>query len=158
LQGRPIRVQYYAYTSVGMLSPGDAFDRYTIEGVVGQGGMAIVYVAYDPRLRRRVALKVVRATDDDRLPHGAQRLVREAQAVAALSDPNVVAVYDVGEGRGEPFIAMELVKGRTLRACMDEAAAPVGERLRWLADIARALAAAHALDIVHRDVKPGNVM
>jgi serine/threonine-protein kinase len=138
------------------LAVGDKFDRYVIESVLGQGGMGAVFAAYDTNLRRRVALKVVR-TDLSDESSAAERLVREARAVAALAHPNIVSVFDAGEVDGVPFIAMELVVGRTLAGFMG-GDVPVANKLRWLADIARALDAAHKRGLVHRDIKPSNVL
>jgi serine/threonine-protein kinase len=151
------------------LEAGDPIDRYRILERLGAGGMGEVYRARDPRLLRDVALKILRpslgtATLSDPASDGAARVLREARAAAALEHPNVVAVYDVGEIqeplalRGTPYIAMELVKGRSLRAYVGAPDVPMEERLRWLVDVARALAAAHKAGLVHRDVKPENVM
>ncbi len=141
---------------------GDTVGRYVIEGVLGEGGMGTVYRAHDPVLHRKVALKVVRARDADADPKTAAestaRLLREARAAAALVHPSAVAIYDVGEVDGDPFIAMELVPGETLRARIGDASVSIGERLRWLAEVARVLDAAHRKGIVHRDIKPDNVM
>jgi serine/threonine-protein kinase len=130
--------------------------------------MGQVFVARDTRLDRLVALKVVRlddvATDPERGSDGAARLLREARAAAALEHPNVVVLYEVGEitregqERGSPFIAMELVRGSPLRRFIGDASVPIERRVAWLADCARALAAAHRAGIVHRDFKPENVM
>src|SRR5271154_512688 len=96
------------------LSPGDRFDRYIIEELLGEGGMAEVYRAHDPRLHRRVALKVLRV-DSSREPESSadatSRMLREARAAAALDHPNAVSVFDVGEADGHLFLAMELVVG-----------------------------------------------
>ena len=97
-----------------MLKPGDAFERYTIEALIGQGGMGCVYRAHDPRLGRRVALKVISDGSHVR-PTPTPACVREARAAAALDHPNAVAIFDVGELDGAPYIVMELVEGRTLR-------------------------------------------
>ena len=139
-----------------MLEPGVKFERYTIEALLGQGGMGRVYRAEDGRLGRRVALKVI----SERLasPEASARLVREARAAAALDHPNAVAVFDVGEHEGVPYIVMELVDGRTLREAMGDVGATLSARVGWLADAGRALAAAHRKGLVHRDVKPENVM
>src|SRR5258708_169498 len=100
------------------LNPGDTFDRYTVEALLGEGGMGLVYRAYDPRLARRVALKILPA--DAKALRGAAdprervaRLIREARAAAALEHVNAVAIYDVGEVDGMPFIAMEFIPGTT---------------------------------------------
>jgi serine/threonine-protein kinase len=139
-----------------MLKPGDKFERYTIEGSLGHGGMGHVYRAEDTRLGRRVAIKVISEgiTSGD----AKARLVREARAAAALDHPNAVAVFDVGDTASTPYIVMELVDGRTLRGAIGESEVPLARRVGWLADAGRALAAAHRKGLVHRDVKPENVM
>src|SRR5688500_2795129 len=138
-----------------MLKPGDQIDRFRIEEPLGEGGMGRVYRAYDERLDRRVAIKVL-VEDED--PEARTRLVREARAAAQLDHPNVVAVYDVGEVEGSPYIAMELVSGRTLRSYVGDASVTPKERVRCLLEVARALGAAHDAGLVHRDVKPENVI
>ncbi len=138
-----------------MLKPGERVDRFVIEEPLGEGGMGRVYRAYDERLDRRVAIKVL-VQDED--PDARARLVREARAVAQLDHPNVVAVYDVGEVEGSPYIAMELVQGRSLRALVGDPSATPEARVRCLLEVARALAAAHDAGLVHRDVKPENVL
>ncbi len=153
------------------LAAGDQIDRYRILERLGAGGMGEVYRAHDPRLLREVALKILRPSEPGTQTQpsgpasdGAARILREARAAAALEHPNVVAVYDVGEIqepvdlRGTPYIAMELIKGRSLRAFVGVPAVPMGERIRWLVDVASALGAAHKAGLVHRDVKPENVM
>ncbi|XXY49431.1 protein kinase [Sorangium sp. So ce269] len=139
-----------------MLKPGDSFERYTIEAAIGQGGMGCVYRAHDARLGRRVAVKVI--AGDAVEPDAAARLLREARAAAALDHPNAVSIFDVGELDGTPFIVMELVAGRTLRSAIGGPEEPVSIRAAWLADVGRALAAAHRRGLVHRDIKPENVM
>jgi eukaryotic-like serine/threonine-protein kinase len=142
--------------------PGESFDRYIIEAPLGQGGMGEVYRAYDPRLRRKIALKVLTLGADGADPDGAheaaERVLREARNAAALDHPNAVSVFDVGEVAGRPYIAMELVKGLPLRDYIGDPAVPYDRRVRWLVDVARALSAAHDRGLVHRDVKPENVM
>jgi eukaryotic-like serine/threonine-protein kinase len=144
------------------LRPGDAFDRYTIEAEIGEGGMGTVYRATDTKLHRQVALKVLRVDVGARgSPEAAEaraRLVREARAAAALDHANAVAIFDVGDHEGAPYIAMELVVGKPLRSYVGDAAVSLKTRVRWLADVARALDAAHGRGLVHRDVKPENVM
>ena len=141
-----------------MPDTGAHFDRYVIEAVLGEGGMGRVYRALDPRLGRRVALKVLLAGPDG-VGHSeaAARMMREARAAAAFNHPNVVAIYDVGEHEGSPFIAMELVVGSPLRAMIGKDV-PVAQKLAWLLDVARGLGAAHRAGLVHRDIKPENVM
>jgi serine/threonine-protein kinase len=138
-----------------MLKPGDSFERYTIDAAIGQGGMGCVYRAHDARLDRRVALKVISETAGD---DASERLIREARAAAALDHPNAVSIFDVGELDGSPYIVMELVSGKTLREIVGDASIPLATRVSWLADVARALGAAHRRGLVHRDVKPENVM
>ncbi|MDI1437415.1 protein kinase domain-containing protein [Polyangium sorediatum] len=129
-------------------------NRFEIEAVLGEGGMGVVYRAHDLKLDRKVALKTLAAGDEE----AAARALREARAVAALDHPNAIAIYDAGAWEGQPFIAMELVEGETLRAYVGDPSVPVGRKLRWLVDVARVLAAAHRAGIVHRDIKPENVM
>ncbi len=146
-----------------MFQPGDMFDRYRIEAMLGEGGMGLVYRAYDTRLHRRVALKVVRPEvahegEGNTLSEAAHRLMREGKAASAFSHPNAVAVLDVGEIDGTPYIAMELVHGRALNEFIGDERVPLEQRVEWLVDVARGLGAAHRKGIVHRDVKPENVM
>ncbi|HEY1954979.1 MAG TPA: protein kinase [Polyangiaceae bacterium] len=142
-----------------MLSRGEKLAHYTIESMLGSGGMGAVYLAVDSRLQRRVALKVILESDKPAdLKESAARLLREARAAASLTHPNVVAVFDVGEIDGRVYLAMEYVVGKTLRELMRDDALPWPKRLRWLVDVARALAHAHREGLVHRDIKPENVM
>jgi serine/threonine protein kinase len=138
------------------LERGSSLGRYVILGLVGRGGMGEVYAAYDPELDRKVAIKLLRMgrTGDD----GRMRLLREAQAIAKLSDPNVVVVYDVGTLGDQIFIAMEFVEGHTLNYWMMAGERAWPEVLKLFADAGRGLVAAHEKGLVHRDFKPDNVM
>ncbi len=142
------------------LAAGDRFDRYLVEALLGRGGMGEVWRAVDPKLDRRIALKIL-SKGDALEPASAEAqspIIREARAAAALDHPNVVAVFDVGEVGGTAYIAMELVEGVTLRAYVGDARVSTKRRVTWMLDVARALAAAHERGIVHRDIKPENVM
>ena len=128
-------------------------------GCIGTGGMGQVYAAYDPKLDRKVALKVLH---DGREQGEQPRLVREAQALARLTHPNVVAVHDVGTHDGRLFVAMEFVEGVTLREWLrlhpPGPAKRVAEVLELLVQAGEGLAAAHRAGLVHRDFKPSNVL
>jgi tRNA A-37 threonylcarbamoyl transferase component Bud32 len=139
-----------------LLTVGQTFARYVIEAAIGEGGMGEVYRAFDDKLRRKVALKVLHP--DLAVPDAAARLVREARAAAAFAHPNTISIYDLGEIDGTVFLVMELISGAPLRAYIGDASVPVTTKLRWLVDIARGLGAAHKAGLVHRDVKPANVM
>jgi len=132
--------------------------RYTVLQLLGQGGMGVVLAAYDSTLDRRVALKLLQARFDDGPVHQTC-LLREAQAMARLSHPNVVAVYDAGQlADGRIFIAMEMVKGQTLRSWCKERPRVWHEVLEVFIAAGRGLSAAHESGLVHRDFKPDNVL
>jgi tetratricopeptide (TPR) repeat protein/predicted Ser/Thr protein kinase len=143
------------------LGRGTPLDRYVVLDPLGEGGMGMVYAAYDSVLDRRVALKLLpqeTADGGSELTSGRARLLREAQAMAKLSHPNVVGVYDVYQHGAQVFMAMELVEGQTLLQWLQEK--PRGKREIVGAFLAagRGLAAAHAAGLVHRDFKPTNVL
>ena len=138
------------------LAVGAMLGRYRILGELGQGGMGVVYRAHDAELGRDVAVKLV-TTSDTPTDTLATRLLREAQALAQLSHPNVVAVYDVGRVEGGVFLAMELVEGETGEVWLKRRPS-WREVLTVFRDAGRGLAAAHAVGLVHRDFKPGNLM
>jgi serine/threonine protein kinase/tetratricopeptide (TPR) repeat protein len=135
------------------LPRGASVGRYIVLDVLGAGGMGVVYRAYDPELDRRIALKLVR---DQRGAPG--RLLEEAQALAKVTHPNVVAVHDVGTHAGAVFIAMELAPGKTILAWRNQDAPTRRAVLAVFLDAGRGLAAAHRAGIVHRDFKPSNVI
>ena len=131
--------------------------RYRITGRLGEGGMGVVYRAIDEQLHRPVAIKILAAAvrgDLDRLA----RFRNEARALAALNHPNIITIYEVGVVDTTPFIATELVAGRTLRERLRSGGLPLSEAVGVSLQVARALAAAHDKRIVHRDIKPANVM
>lgn len=139
----------------GLLPLGASIDRYVIDALLGAGAMGVVYRAYDPALDRFVALKVVRPA----MAEGhQQRLLQEAQAIARIAHPNVVSIYDVGEAGARVFLAMELIEGGPVSAW----SAAVPRDWRVIVDVfvqaGQGLAAVHAANLVHRDVKPDNVL
>jgi tRNA A-37 threonylcarbamoyl transferase component Bud32 len=150
-----------APTDAATSASGPRIGRYVLLSKLGEGGMGEVFAGYDRELDRRVALKVVRSRRVDDA-HSQARMHREAQALARLSHPNVVQVHDVGEIGGQLFVAMEYVKGETLRTWQGrhDPTTPAGRRLilDMYVQAGRGLAAAHDAGIVHRDFKPDNVL
>ncbi len=140
--------------------PGAHLGRFVIEGVIGIGGMGRVYAARDPELGRQVALKVLRVGGSSQSDADARRarLLREAQAMARLSHPNVVTVFEVGEFEDRLFVVMEKVEGANLSDWLRQEPRPQGEVLDVFHSAGRGLLAAHAAGIVHRDFKPDNVL
>ncbi len=138
------------------LETGTLLGRYLIVDRRGAGGMGVVYAAYDPELDRRVAIKLMRSARWD--TRGRSRLLREAQAMARLSHPNVVTVYDVGTFGDQVFLAMELVNGVTAKRWCREAPRSWRAVLNVFVQAGRGLAAAHRARLVHRDVKPSNIL
>lgn len=130
--------------------------KFRIERPLGQGGMGSVFVAVQEPLGRRVALKVIR--DSRGIPAIRERFAREAQIVAQLRCPHVVTLFDFGEHEGNPYIAMELLEGDTLRARLHTGPLSLDEALSLARDLACGLRAAHELGIAHRDLKPENVV
>ncbi len=142
-----------------VVAVGDTIDRYVVLRRVGAGGMGVVYAAYDPQLDRKVALKLLRTGIGLGEGEARARLVREAQAIAQLSHPNVVAVYDVGTtAEGEVYVAMEFVEGDTLTQWMHRWERPWRDTLDVYREAGRGLAAAHGVGLLHRDFKPDNVL
>ncbi len=133
----------------------ETIGRFRIEAVLGRGGMGEVYKALDPTLQRTVAVKTVRP-DIDR-PEYLERMMREAQACARLSHPNIVTVFEAGQADGVVFIAMEFLQGDNLAEVLEKHALPFDEKIRILTKVLDALQHAHNLDIVHRDIKPSNI-
>ena len=139
------------------LPAGTRLGRYEIRSALGAGGMGQVYLAEDTELGRRVALKVL---PSDMMADDAarKRLLREARAAATLDHPHICSVYEVGEADGRRFIAMQFVDGETLDVRVKRATLSADEAIAIAADVADALADAHAHGVIHRDIKPSNVM
>ena len=129
---------------------------YEIVGSLGEGGMGHVYRARDTTLQRDLALKVIRP--ESLTAVGKERFLREARACSRINHPNIITVYAAGEENGHPYMAMELISGKTLRDIIDESPITWQQAVRWVADIADALSRLHQEGIVHRDLKPENVM
>jgi eukaryotic-like serine/threonine-protein kinase len=144
------------------LERGNAVGRYMILGLLGEGGMAVVYKGYDPELDRRVAIKLLTFDSTEQIDtdpsDGRRRLLREAQAMAQLAHPNVVSIYDVGMHGDQVFIAMELVDQGTVSQWLKEKPRGWREILGVFRQAGRGLEAAHAVRLVHRDVKPSNML
>ena len=139
------------------LDAGQKISHYEIQDKLGEGAMGVVYRAYDTQLRRKVALKVLtpdRATD----PNLRKRLLREARAASTLNHPNIVGIHEVSSDHGLDFISMEFIEGDTLKQLIPAEGLPLQKALNYAVQMARGLAAAHASGLVHRDVKPGNMM
>src|SRR5882757_2046416 len=138
------------------LAAGTKLGPYEIQSPLGAGGMGEVYRARDTRLGRDVALKILPESltrDNDRL----HRFEQEARAVAALNHPNILAVFDIGQHNGSPFLVSELLEGESLREVLDAGALPQRKTLDYGVHIAYGLAAAHEKGIIHRDLKPENI-
>ena len=136
---------------------GKTLSHYKVLEEIGRGGMGVVYRALDTTLGREVALKVLGATDG-REPEQERRLKQEARAAASLAHPSVSVVYEIDEAEGATFIAMELVRGRPLAALLAGAPLEPGRALDLAIEVAEGLAEAHSRGVVHRDLKPKNVM
>src|SRR5437870_12246624 len=137
------------------LPAGTKLGRYEIRSKIGEGGMGEVYLAQDTKLDRKVALKILPAevaANQERM----RRFTQEAKAAAALNHPHIAHIYEIGESDKVNFIAMEFIDGVTLRMKIFRGA-DLRKLLRYLQQVAEALANAHAAGIVHRDLKPDNI-
>src|SRR5580658_4713708 len=135
------------------LAPDTKLGPYTIQSLLGSGGMGEVYRAWDSRLNRVVAIKILPASysaDADRM----QRFTQEARSAAALNHPNILSIFDIGEERGSPYIVSELLEGQTLRERIRSGPLSSRKAIDYALQVARGLAAAHEKGIVHRDLKP----
>ncbi len=138
------------------IAAGSRFGPYEVSSLLGAGGMGEVYRAFDPRLRRYVALKVLSGNFSSD-PEHLDRFQTEAQATSQLNHPNIVAVYDVGQENGVPYLVSELLEGEPLRARLSREHLPLRRAVDIAVQVARGLAAAHERGIVHRDLKPENI-
>jgi serine/threonine protein kinase/tetratricopeptide (TPR) repeat protein len=132
-----------------------SISHYQITGTLGEGGMGVVYAAWDDRLNRAVALKTIRANISD--PAATERLRREARAAARVNHPNICQLYDVGSADGQFYIAMELLEGESLASRMSEGPVPLKEAVTITLATLSALDALHRSSIIHRDLKPSNI-
>ncbi len=134
---------------------GQMFGRYEILDRVGGGGMGLVFRAWDERLHREVAIKLL--YDGYQMPGTHERFLQEARAASKLSHPNICTIFDIGEKDGDPYLVMELLEGETLKSKIARSALQAAEIITYAQDVADALTAAHAKGIVHRDIKPANI-
>lgn len=135
----------------------ETISRYRLVREIGSGGMGVVYAAFDPKLEREVAIKLLQAASDD--PMYRKRFEREAQTIAALKHPNIATLFDFGETEdGRPFLVMELVGGRTLTEILLAGELTIASAVNVIVEVAEGLSAAHEKGLIHRDVKPSNIM
>ena len=134
---------------------GQRFGPYEILDRLGGGGMGLVFRAWDARLQREVAIKLLH--DDYTMPGMHERFLQEARAASALNHPNICTIFDIGEQDRNPYLVMELLQGETVKDRIAHGALPVEEIIRYAMEIADALTAANAKGIVHRDIKPANI-
>jgi eukaryotic-like serine/threonine-protein kinase len=139
------------------VTPGSDLGGYQIIALIGQGGMGVVYRAYDPSLHRFVALKLLREQDAGEVARR-RRLLREARSASALNHPHICTIHEVGEADGEAFMVMELIEGRPLRDLIASDELPLQIAVKYAIEVADAMAHAHDRRILHRDLKTSNVM
>jgi serine/threonine-protein kinase len=134
---------------------GQRFGPYEILGRLGSGGMGLVFQAWDGRLHRKVAVKLLH--DDYTMPGMRERFLQEARAASALNHPNICTVFDIGEQDHNPYLVMEMLEGETVKDRIEQGALSTEEIVQYAIEISDALAVAHAKGIVHRDIKPANI-
>ena len=139
------------------LTRGTRLGPYEVIAPIGAGGMGEVYSARDTRLDRTVALKILPLHLAD-APEVRQRFEREARAVSSLNHPNICALYDIGRQDSTDYLVMEYLEGQTLAKRIEQGSMPTAELLRVAIQICEALERAHRQGVIHRDLKPGNVM
>src|SRR6476619_2155697 len=138
-----------------MSSVPSAIGRFHVLRRIARGGMGTLYLAWDPKLDRQIAIKVLTDDNDDLR----ERFAREASSAARLHHPHIVTIFDVGEHDGEPFIAMEYVQGETLAAIIrNRVPLTTSRKLEIIEQLGEGLAYAHKVGVIHRDVKPANIM
>jgi serine/threonine protein kinase len=134
---------------------GQRFGPYEILGKLGSGGMGLVFRAWDERLHREVAVKLLQ--ENYKMPGMRERFLQEARAVSGLNHPNICTIFDIGEQNGDPYLVMELLQGETLKDRVARGALSTDEIVRYAVEITDALTVAHSKGIVHRDIKPANI-
>jgi len=143
------------------LDPGSRLGRFEISGILGEGAMGVVYLAHDPHIERPVALKALRleASLGEQGAEVKSRFLKEAKLAGRLAHPHIVTIYDAGEDRGVTYIAMEYVEGQSLTQWLaDHRDASYAEKLEIVRKVAQALEHAHHRSVLHRDIKPGNIL
>jgi serine/threonine protein kinase len=140
-----------------MIEPGHRIDKYEVQRRLGRGGMGLVYLAHDTVLGRLVAIKLFLGDLD--VPDARERFIREARSAARLNHPNIVIVHEFGEFSSQPYIVMEYVVGETLAETIRrKSSASLLEKLQWMDDLCAAVSYAHEAGVIHRDIKPTNLM
>ena len=140
-----------------MIEPGHRIDKYEVQRRLGRGGMGLVYLAHDTVLGRPVAIKLFLGDLD--VPDARERFIREARSAARLNHPNIVIVHEFGEFSSQPYIVMEYVVGETLAETIRrKSSASLLEKLQWMDDLCAAVSYAHEAGVIHRDIKPTNLM
>ncbi|MEO6924544.1 MAG: serine/threonine-protein kinase, partial [Bryocella sp.] len=135
---------------------GQRIGPYEILGRLGSGGMGLVYSAWDSRLQRDVAIKILR--EEFTSPGMRKRFLQEARAASRLNQANICTIFDIGEQEGDPYLVMELLKGETVRSVISRGPISVEDIVTVATEVSDALIVAHARGIIHRDIKPANIM